>query len=156
MRIGLGIDTHQLIKGNMIRLCGVDIPSKVSIKAHSDGDVLTHAIIDAICGALNLGDIASHFPNKKEFKNVSSLELLKKIVLLIPEEISIAHLDATIVLDNPKLSSIKAKISSKLAGILNIKSEQISIKGITRNGLNFLDMKDGWGAEVIISLKRWN
>ena len=60
------------------------------------------------------------------------------------------------VLDNPKLSSVKAKISSKLAGILNIKSEQISIKGITRNGLNFLDMKDGWGAEVIISLKRWN
>ena len=89
---------------------------------------MTHAIIDAICGALNLGDIGSHFPNKPEFKNVSSLELLKKIVLLIPEEISIVHLDATIVLDNPKLSSVKAKISSKLAGILNIKSEQISIQ----------------------------
>ena len=69
---------------------------------------------------------------------------------------SIVHLDATIVLENPKISSIKDKIASNLAGLLNVKSEQISIKGITRNGLNFLDMKDGWGAEVIISLKKWN
>ena len=153
---GIGLDFHSLESGNGIIIGGVKVPCNFRTVAHSDGDVLTHAIIDAICGALNLGDIGSHFPNTPEFKNVSSLELLKKIVLLIPEEISIVHLDATIVLDNPKLSSVKGKISSKLAGILNIKSEQISIKGITRNGLNFLDMKDGWGAEVIISLKRWN
>jgi len=153
---GIGLDFHSLESGNGIIIGGVKVPCNFGTVAHSDGDVLTHAIIDAICGALNLGDIGSHFPNTPEFKNVSSLELLKKIVLLIPEEISIVHLDATIVLDNPKLSSVKGKISSKLAGILNIKSEQISIKGITRNGLNFLDMKDGWGAEVIISLKRWN
>ncbi len=153
---GIGLDFHSLESGNGITVGGVKVSCNFRTVAHSDGDVLTHAIIDAICGALNLGDIGSQFPNKPEFKNVSSLELLKKIVLLIPEEISIVHLDATIVLDNPKLSSIKAKISSKLAGILNIKSEKISIKGITRNGLNFLNMKDGWGAEVIISLKRWN
>ena len=153
---GIGLDFHSLESGNGITIGGIKVPCNFGTVAHSDGDVLTHAIIDAICGALNLGDIGSHFPNTPEFKNVSSLKLLKKIVLLIPEEISIVHLDATIVLDNPKLSNIKAKISSKLAGILNIKSEQISIKGITRNGLNFLDMKDGWGAEVIISLKKWN
>jgi|TARA_B100001758_G_scaffold244911_1_gene256981 2-C-methyl-D-erythritol 4-phosphate cytidylyltransferase/2-C-methyl-D-erythritol 2,4-cyclodiphosphate synthase len=153
---GLGLDFHSLESGNGIIVGGVKVPCNVKTVAHSDGDVLTHAIIDALCGALNLGDIGTHFPNTPEFKNVSSLKLLKKIVSLIPEEVSIVHLDATIVLENPKISSIKDKIASNLAGLLNVKSEQISIKGITRNGLNFLDMKDGWGAEVIISLKKWN
>ena len=117
---------------------------------------MTHAIIDAISGALNLGDIGTHFPNNPEFKDISSIDLLKKILLLVPKNISIINIDATVVLDSPKISTIKPKIASKLAGILNIQSEKISIKAITRNGLSFVDMKNGWGAEVIITLKRWN
>ena len=117
---------------------------------------MTHAIIDAICGALNLGDIGTQFPNDPEYKDISSIALLKKVLLLVPENISIVNIDATVVLDSPNISTIKSKISSKLAGIFHIESRKVSIKAITRNGLSFVDMNNGWGAEVIITLKRWN
>lgn len=153
---GIGIDFHSLEDGNGVIIGGINVPCNLRSVAHSDGDVLTHAIIDAISGALNLGDIGTHFPNDPKFKNISSIDLLKKMLLLVPKDISIINIDATIVLDSPKISTIKAKIASNLAGVLNIESEKISIKAITRNGLNFIDMKNGWGAEVIITLKRWN
>ena len=153
---GIGIDFHSLEDGNGVIIGGITVPCNLKSIAHSDGDVLTHAIIDAISGALNLGDIGTHFPNTPEFKDISSIDLLKKILLLVPKNISIINIDATVVLDSPKISTIKPKIASKLAGILNIQSEKISIKAITRNGLSFVDMKNGWGAEVIITLKRWN
>ena len=153
---GIGIDFHSLEDGNGVIIGGIKVPCNLKSIAHSDGDVLTHAIIDAISGALNLGDIGTHFPNNPEFKDISSIDLLKKILLLVPKNISIINIDATVVLDSPKISTIKPKIASKLAGILNIQSEKISIKAITRNGLSFVDMKNGWGAEVIITLKRWN
>ena len=153
---GIGIDFHSLEDGNGVIIGGINVPCNLRSVAHSDGDVLTHAIIDAISGALNLGDIGTHFPNDPKFKNISSIDLLKKMLLLVPKDISIINIDATIVLDSPKISTIKPKIASNLAGVLNIESEKISIKAITRNGLNFIDMKNGWGAEVIITLKRWN
>ena len=121
-----------------------------------DFHVLTHAIIDALCGALNLGDIGEHFPNTKQNKNISSFKLLEKIISMIPRNINIVNIDATIVLNEPKISNYKSKIASKLATVLNISKNQISIKGSTTNRLNFIDMKNGWGAEVIISLKKWN
>jgi len=152
---GLGLDCHSLEEGSGIILGGYKIKCKLKSIAHSDGDVLTHAIIDALCGALNLGDIGLHFPNTPKTKNVSSIKLLKKIMSLIPSNITIVNIDASIVLNTPKISKYKSKIVSTLAPILKISEGQISIKGITSNGLSFLDMKNGWGAEVIISLKQW-
>ena len=152
---GLGLDCHSLEEGSGIILGGYKIKCKLKSIAHSDGDVLTHAIIDALCGALNLGDIGLHFPNTPKTKNVSSIKLLKKIMSLIPSNITIVNIDASIVLNTPKISKYKSKIVSTLAPILKISEGQISIKGITSNGLSFLDMKNGWGAEVIISLKKW-
>ena len=152
---GLGLDCHSLEEGSGIILGGYKIKCKLKSIAHSDGDVLTHAIIDALCGALNLGDIGLHFPNTPKTKNVSSIKLLKKIMSLIPSNITIVNIDASIVLNKPKISKYKSKIVSTLAPILKISEGQISIKGITSNGLSFLDMKNGWGAEVIISLKQW-
>ena len=108
-----------------------------------------------LCGALNLGDIGQHFPNTPKNKNISSIKLLEEIMSLIPENISIENIDASVVLNSPKISKYKSKIASTLAPILKISESQISIKGITSNGLSFIDMKNGWGAEVIISLKRW-
>ena len=116
---------------------------------------MTHAIIDALCGALNLGDIGQHFPNTSKNKNISSIRLLQKTMSLIPSNISIVNIDASIVLNKPKISKYKPKIVSTLAPILKISESQISIKGITSNGLSFLDMENGWGAEVIISIKKW-
>ena len=153
---GIGIDFHSLEHGNGVIIGGIKVPCNLKSVAHSDGDVLTHAIIDAICGALNLGDIGTQFPNDPEYKDISSIALLKKVLLLVPENISIVNIDATVVLDSPNISTIKSKISSKLAGIFHIESRKVSIKAITRNGLSFVDMNNGWGAEVIITLKRWN
>tara|TARA_Y200000002_G_scaffold211349_1_gene174345 strand:+ start:776 stop:1918 length:1143 start_codon:yes stop_codon:yes gene_type:complete len=152
---GLGLDCHSLEKGSGIVLGGYKIKCNLKSVAHSDGDVLTHAIIDALCGALNLGDIGQHFPNTSKNKNISSIKLLKKTISLIPSNISIINIDASIVLNSPKISKYKSKIVSTLAPILKIPESQISIKGITSNGLSFLDMKNAWGAEVIISLKQW-
>ena len=152
---GLGLDCHSLEKGSGIVLGGYKIKCNLKSVAHSDGDVLTHAIIDALCGALNLGDIGQHFPNTPKNKNISSIKLLKKIISLIPSNISIVNIDASVVLNSPKIAKYKSKIVSTLAPILKISESQISIKGITSNGLSFLDMKNGWGAEVIISLKQW-
>ena len=152
---GLGLDCHLLEKGSGIVIGGYKIKCNLKSVAHSDGDVLTHAIIDALCGALNLGDIGQHFPNTSKNKNISSIKLLKKIISLIPSNISIINIDASIVLNSPKISKYKSKIVSTLAPILKIPESKISIKGITSNGLSFLDMKNGWGAEVIISLKQW-
>jgi 2-C-methyl-D-erythritol 4-phosphate cytidylyltransferase/2-C-methyl-D-erythritol 2,4-cyclodiphosphate synthase len=153
---GLGIDFHSLSKGDGIIVGGFKIKCDLKSIAHSDGDVLTHAIIDALCGALNLGDIGDHFPNTKQNKNISSIKLLEKIISMIPINISIVNVDATLVLNEPKISKHKSKIASKLATVLNISKNQISIKGSTTNRLNFIDMKNGWGAEVIITLKKWN
>ena len=152
---GLGVDCHSLEKGNGIVLGGYKIKCNLKSIAHSDGDVLTHAIIDALCGALNLGDIGQHFPNSPENKNISSIKLLDKVVQLIPQNINVVNIDASIVLNGPKISKYKSNITSILAPILNISESQISIKGITSNGLSFLDMKNGWGAEVIVCLKKW-
>ena len=134
---------------------GYKIKCNLKSIAHSDGDVLSHAIIDALCGALNLGDIGQHFPNSPENKNISSIKLLDKVVQLIPKNINVVNIDASIVLNGPKISKYKSNITSILAPILNISESQISIKGITSNGLSFLDMKNGWGAEVIVCLKKW-
>jgi 2-C-methyl-D-erythritol 2,4-cyclodiphosphate synthase len=153
---GLGIDFHSLSKGDGIIVGGCKIKCDLKSIAHSDGDVLTHAIIDALCGALNLGDIGEHFPNTKQNKNISSIKLLEKIISMIPINISIVNVDATLVLNEPKISKYKSNISSNLATVLNISKNQISIKGSTTNRLNFIDMKNGWGAEVIITLKKWN
>ena len=156
IRVGHGYDVHRWGADKPLILGGIEVPHSQGLEAHSDGDVLTHAIIDALCGALNLGDIGEHFPNTKQNKNISSIILLEKIISMIPMNIRIVNIDATLVLNEPKISNYKSKIASKLATVLNISKNQISIKGSTTNRLNFIDMKNGWGAEVIITLKKWN
>ena len=152
---GIGIDFHTLVQGAGIIVGGHKIDCKFKSEAHSDGDVLTHAIIDALCGALNIGDIGQHFPNTDEFLDISSIELLKRIVNLIPNNISIINIDASVVLNEPKIAPHKDKIVQSLSSALGIPSKLISIKGTTRNGLNYIDMSNGWGAEVIIVIKKW-
>lgn len=153
---GIGLDFHSLVEGSEIVVGGHKIKCQFKSEAHSDGDVLTHAIIDALCGALNMGDIGQHFPNTNEFLNISSIELLKRIMHLIPSNTSILNIDASIVLNEPKIAPHRDKIIDSLCSVLNISKHQISIKGTTRNGLNFINMDNGWGAEVIIVLKKWN
>ena len=151
---GIGIDFHTLVEGDGIVVGGHKIDCKFKSEAHSDGDVLTHAVIDALCGALNVGDIGQHFPNTDEFYNISSIELLKRVVAMMPKNISIINIDASIVLNEPKISPHKNKITESLSSAIGIPTDSISIKGTTSNGLKYVDMSNGWGAEVIIVIKK--
>jgi len=149
---GMGVDFHSLVEGDHLIIGGYKIDCDFSSKAHSDGDVLTHSIIDALLGALNLGDIGEHFPNTQENINVSSIELLKKIIKKIPNNKKILHIDSSIVLNEPKISPHKESIKESLSRVLKIKTDQISIKSTTTNALAFLDMSTGWGAQTILTL----
>ena len=149
---GVGIDFHSLVGGEHLVVGGHKIPCHFASKAHSDGDVLPHSIIDALLGALGLGDIGEHFPNTAEYLDVASIELLEKVVQKIPSNKKILHIDASIVLNEPKISPHKKAIKKSLSNVLGINADKISIKSTTTNGLAFLDMSTGWGAQTILTL----
>ena len=139
LRIGLGYDAHRLIEGGKpLKLGGVEINFSKSVEAHSDGDVLIHALIDAILGALALPDIGELFPNTDpQYENADSVELLNRVIKIMHESgFVIENMDCVIICDEPKISPIKAQIIENLSNILHIRQGQISIKGKTKEGLN--------------------
>lgn len=145
VKVGNGIDIHAFEEGKVMKLGGVTIPSDFGFKAHSDGDVLIHSIIDAILGALNAGDIGEWFPdNKSEFKNIDSSILLKQIADFTRSVgFEISHLDSTIIAQAPKISPFKSQIASNLAKILNLPKSAISIKATTAENMGFIGKKEG-------------
>ena len=155
-KVGIGVDFHSLIKGDHLIVGGHRIECEFSSQAHSDGDVLTHAIIDALLGALNLGDIGENFPNTSEYLNISSIKLLKKVVQKMPENTKIINIDTSIVLNSPKISPYKNAIKESLSKVLDINIDRISIKGTTTNNLGFVDMSNGWGAQAILMIDDGN
>ena len=155
-KVGIGVDFHSLIKGDHLIIGGHRIECEFSSQAHSDGDVLTHAIIDALLGALNLGDIGENFPNTSEYLNISSIKMLKKVVQKMPENTKIINIDASIVLNSPKISPYKNAIKESLSKVLNVSTDSISIKGTTTNNLGFVDMSNGWGAQAILMIDDGN
>ena len=122
VRTGLGIDTHAFAPGRPLILGGVDIPHEEGLAGHSDADVLTHAIIDALLGAAGLGDIGQHFPDTDErFKDADSLELLRTVVVFLEENgFRIVHVDATVVMERPKVGPHRGAIRAELAGALGV------------------------------------
>ncbi len=155
-KVGIGVDFHSLIKGDHLIVGGHRIECEFSSQAHSDGDVLTHAIIDALLGALNLGDIGENFPNTSEYLNISSIKLLKKVVQKMPENTKIINIDTSIVLNSPKISPYKNAIKESLSKALNVSIDSISVKGTTTNNLGFVDMSNGWGAQAILMIDDGN
>ena len=155
-KVGIGVDFHSLIKGDRLIVGGHRIECEFSSQAHSDGDVLTHSIIDALLGALNLGDIGEHFPNTPEYLNVSSIKLLKKVVQKMPENTKIINVDTSIILNTPKISPHKNAIKKSLSEVLGVNTNNISIKGTTTNNLGFVDMSNGWGAQAILTIDDGN
>ena len=155
-KVGIGVDFHSLIKGDHLIVGGYRIECEFFSQAHTYGDVLTHAIIDALLGALNLGDIGENFPNTSEYLNISSIKLLKKVVQKMPENTKIINIDESIVLNSPKISSHKNAIKESLSKVLDINIDRISIKGTTTNNLGFVDMSNGWGAQAILMIDDGN
>ena len=126
-RIGKGYDVHQIKVGEPLILGGVSIPYEKGVVAHSDGDILLHAIIDSLLGALALGDIGALFPNSKEWENISGLLMLKKVKAFIASKyrITIINIDSTIILQEPKLSSYIDEMKRNISNILEIDITQI-------------------------------
>jgi len=153
-RIGQGTDIHILVENRDFILGGVKIPHEKGFKAHSDGDVLIHAIIDALFGALSLGDIGSHFPDTSpEYKDIDSSVLLKKAIKLVREKhFEIVNLDSTIHAEKPKLRPYIDSIRENLAKILNIDIDKISVKAKTAEGTDAVGQKIAVKAECVVLL----
>lgn len=138
MRIGTGWDLHKLKEGRKLMIGGIDIPYPLGEDAHSDGDVLIHALIDAILGAAALGDIGTHFPpSDEQYKDVSSLVLLERTIELLTDAgYRIINLDATVILQEPKLKPYINDIREKLADALTLNIDRISVKAKTKEKMD--------------------
>ena len=154
-RIGFGYDVHRLIAGRKLILGGVEVVHSQGLAGHSDADVLTHAVMDALLGAAKAGDLGKHFPDSDpQYKGISSLLLLEKVrELLQSRGYSLVNLDATIVAQAPKLADYRSQMEDNLAQALQAKSEQINIKATTTEGLGFTGQKEGMAAYAVVLLE---
>ena len=154
-KIGHGYDVHKLGPERRLVLGGVDIPYEYGLLGHSDADVLTHAIMDALIGALGLGDIGRHFPDTDDkYKNISSIELLKKVKEMIEENnSSVANIDATVILQRPKIAPYIENMRSNIAETLGINTSSVNIKATTEEGLGFTGRKEGIAAHAVVLIE---
>ena len=150
-RIGFGYDVHQLAEGIPFVLGGITVEHTKGPVAHSDGDVLIHALCDALLGAANMRDIGYHFPdNSSEFKNIDSKLLLKRTSdLLANAKYKIGNVDCTICLQKPKIKDAIPQMQKVLAGIMGIDEDDVSIKATTTEKLGFVGREEGVSANVV-------
>lgn len=153
-RIGQGYDIHRLVEGKPLRLGGVTVESPLGSDGHSDGDVILHALIDALLGAVGLGDIGEHFPpSDAQYKGINSLELLARVLPLIADKgYRIENVDCTVFLERPKLASVKPEIRQTLEEALSLKPDQVSVKAKTAEGLGAIGNTEAVAASVTILL----
>jgi 2-C-methyl-D-erythritol 2,4-cyclodiphosphate synthase len=156
IRIGQGIDFHQLESGLDLWLGGVKIPSEKGCVAHSDGDVLLHAICDALLGAAGLRDIGYHFPDTdNKYKNIDSKILLKNTFNLIRQKgFSINNIDSTICLEKPKISSFIQEMKNTISNIVETEPENIAVKATTTEKLGFTGREEGIVAIAVVLLSK--
>jgi 2-C-methyl-D-erythritol 2,4-cyclodiphosphate synthase len=154
-RIGQGYDVHSLEKGETLWLGGVLIPSEKGTVAHSDGDVLIHAVCDALLGAVKEGDIGLNFPDSSsEFKNIDSKILLRRTNSLLKEKgFIIVNIDATVILQKPKLRPYISQMENKMAEVLEIDAGKISVKATTTEKLGFEGREEGIAAMAVVLIQ---
>lgn len=154
MRVGIGYDSHRFDEGDHVPIGGIKISHTHGVKAHSDGDVLIHALIDAMLGAAALGDIGSHFPDTDpHFKNVESSQFLLHVVELLKQHhLQLTNMDATIVAEAPKLASHITTIRENLAELLQVQITQISVKATTNEKMGWIGRGEGLAATVFVAL----
>lgn len=151
MRIGQGYDVHRLVEGRPLILGGVHVPSDVGLLGHSDADVLAHAVIDALLGAAALGDIGSHFPDTDEaWRGADSIALLRTVVGRVAEAgYAVGNVDATVVLQRPKLRPHIDAMRKTLAGALGVPPSAVSVKATTGEGMGFVGRGEGAAAHAV-------
>ncbi len=156
IRIGHGYDVHRLVEDRKLILGGVDIPYEKGLLGHSDADVLTHAVADALLGALALGDIGTHFPDTdNEYKDADSIELLKKVFSLIREKgYTLGNIDCTVAAQAPKLKPYILNMRENLANALDTDISFVSVKATTEEGLGITGNGDGITATAVCILSK--
>lgn len=154
MKVGIGYDVHRLVSGRDLVLGGVVVPYELGLAGHSDADVLIHAIMDALLGAAGLGDIGRHFPDTDEqYKGISSMRLLKRVVTLITEAgFSVNNVDSVIVAQQPKLAAYIDGMRENLAGVIDIDIANVNVKATTTEGLGFTGNGEGIASYAVASL----
>ncbi len=154
MRVGHGYDVHRLVPDRKLILGGVEIPWKMGLLGHSDADVVTHALMDALLGAAGMGDIGRHFPDTDPaLEGISSLELLRRVMTLLrSDRYHVENADLTIIAQQPKLSGYLLQMKENLAPILEVSSDQVNLKATTEEGLGFTGAQEGIAAHAVVLL----
>jgi 2-C-methyl-D-erythritol 2,4-cyclodiphosphate synthase len=153
---GIGYDSHRLVQGRRLILGGVEIPGELGLDGHSDADVLTHAVIDALLGAAGLGDIGEHFPDSDErWRDADSLELLASVVAQVSAAgLKAVNVDCTVVMERPKLGPHREEIRRRLAQVLGVEEKRVNVKATTGEGIGFVGRGEGVAALAIASLEQ--
>ncbi|PIE00589.1 MAG: 2-C-methyl-D-erythritol 2,4-cyclodiphosphate synthase [Thiothrix nivea] len=156
MRIGHGYDVHAFTGGDHLVLGGIKIPHNKAFKAHSDGDVLLHAVCDALLGALALGDIGQHFPDTaEEFAGIDSGILLQRVYALVTEQgYTLLNLDSTIIAQAPKLAAYIQSMRQQITAVLGCAADQVNVKATTTEKLGFAGRQEGVAAHAVVLLQR--
>jgi 2-C-methyl-D-erythritol 2,4-cyclodiphosphate synthase len=151
---GIGWDSHRLVPGRPLILGGVTIPHERGLEGHSDADVLTHAVMDALLGAAGLGDIGQHFPDSDErYRDADSMALLREVVALLAERgLRVTHVDTTLLMERPKLGERREAIRASLAVGLGVEPAQVNVKASTGEGMGFVGREEGVAALAVATL----
>ncbi|HEY3759334.1 MAG TPA: 2-C-methyl-D-erythritol 2,4-cyclodiphosphate synthase [Solirubrobacteraceae bacterium] len=152
---GIGYDSHRLLAGHPLIIGGVTIAHELGLDGHSDADVLTHAVIDALLGAAGLGDIGEHFPDTDErYRDADSLVLLASVVTsVIATGLEVVNVDCTVVMETPKLGPHRDAIRANLAQALGLSAQRVNVKATTGEGIGFVGRREGVAALAIASLR---
>jgi 2-C-methyl-D-erythritol 2,4-cyclodiphosphate synthase len=154
-RTGIGYDSHRLAEGRPLILGGVLIPHELGLAGHSDADVLTHAVIDALLGAAGLGDIGHHFPDTDErWKGADSIALLEQVISMVRDaRLRIVNVDSTVIIERPKLAPHREEIRARLAAGLGVEPGCVNVKASTGEGIGFVGRGEGVAALAIATLE---
>ncbi|WP_397356819.1 2-C-methyl-D-erythritol 2,4-cyclodiphosphate synthase [Oscillibacter sp.] len=156
LRIGQGYDVHRLVEGKKLILGGVEIPWEKGLLGHSDADVLTHAVMDALCGAAGLGDIGTLFPdNDPQYAGADSIALLRQVTALLRERgYAVVNMDAALIAQQPKIAPYKKEMAQNLAVALGVERDRVNVKATTEEGLGFTGDGSGMAAQAVVLLEK--
>jgi 2-C-methyl-D-erythritol 2,4-cyclodiphosphate synthase len=156
LRVGIGCDAHALADDVPLVLAGVDFPGEAGLAGHSDGDVISHALIDALLGAAGLGDIGELFPaSDAQWRDASSIRLLQRAYEVVKKAgFELVNADCVLVGEEPRIAPTRDAMRARLAGALGVRPEQISVRATTTDGLGFTGRKEGLAAQAVVLLAR--
>jgi 2-C-methyl-D-erythritol 2,4-cyclodiphosphate synthase len=154
LRVGTGVDAHAFAEGAALVVGGVEFPGEAGLAGHSDGDVVAHALVDAILGAAGLGDIGSFFPSDEaEWEGASSLLFLERAMAAVREAgFELVNADCVLIGERPRIAGVRAEMESRLAGALGVEAGRVSVRATTTDGLGFTGRGEGLAAQAVALL----